>query len=99
MINVPIAVAHAFGFRHLPKHGVGSEFSFPATEALKQTAEFLQVGSKVHGWRTPLPLVHFRAGLEAMWPGNWDPKRQGFQDRALEEAGGRTDVFLVQRRP
>ncbi len=79
MIKVEVGVAHALGPGHLPKHGVRRKFTFPGTETPKQTAEFLQVGCKVHGGRATLLLVHFRARLEAVRPPNWNPEASGFR--------------------
>lgn len=74
MIHVKVGVAQALGFGHLPKHGVGGEFSLQITESVQQDAELLCIRRKLHRWRTALLLVKFRAGVEAVRPRDWRPE-------------------------
>jgi hypothetical protein len=98
MIKMEVGMAHALNPGELSKHGVGSEFAFQGTKALKQNAEVCKVGCKALRRRPAMLLVHFRTRLEAVRPRQWDPERERLQDHTQKNSVRRTDVLFTECR-
>ena len=90
VIHVKVGVAHPLSPRQLTKYWVRNEFPLRTAELVKECTKFLDIRHKLNWLSTTLPLIHFRARLEAVYPWNRNPKRHGFHKGVKKFVAGLT---------